>query len=113
MAVLRAARSYRGQRVFRCPHHWNQSESGRSPSNSAEWNVPLPAAVQNSIPAFDSRVSGSSGPPSCLSLMDRDFVALILLAGAAIFAALVVAQYYGIVHIQVLSDLSAFVHADD
>jgi hypothetical protein len=45
--------------------------------------------------------------------MDRDFVALILLAGAAIFAALVVAQYYGIVHIQVLSDLSAFVHADD
>ncbi len=62
---------------------------------------------------LDSRVSGSSGPPSCLSLMDRDFVALILLAGAAIFAALVVAQYYGIVHIQVLSDLSAFVNADD
>jgi hypothetical protein len=44
--------------------------------------------------------------------MDRDFVALILLAGAAIFAALVMAQYYGIVHVHFLSDLSALVHAD-
>jgi hypothetical protein len=44
--------------------------------------------------------------------MDRDFVALILLAGAAIFAALVIAQYYGIVHVHFLSDLSALVHAD-
>jgi hypothetical protein len=56
---------------------------------------------------------GSSGPSSFSSAMDRDFVALILLAGAAIFAALVAAQYYGIVHIQMLSELWGFVVATD
>src|SRR3954447_16596325 len=44
--------------------------------------------------------------------MDRDIVALILLASAAIFAAFAVAQYYEIVHIQILSELWALVHTD-